>query len=133
MKAIRRLAPALAVATVIVAGAPGSALLDSPASASTARTAKAQRRSNVLVTTRTVIPKVQRTVHSTGYATYTFAAPAGRRILTASARIVGAQRHAVAIRGRTVSSDLQHYTVSLVFPGEQGKPGRLVVRLVTAA
>jgi hypothetical protein len=131
MKATRHLAVALAG---IVAAAPGTALLlDSSASASTSEATTAKHRRSVLVTTRTVIPKAQRTVRFTGYATYTFAAPAGRRILAASARIVGAQRHAVTIRSRTVSSNLERYTVSLVFPGKQGNPGKLVVRLATVA
>jgi hypothetical protein len=87
----------------------------------------------VLLTTHTVRPKVQRTVRFTGYATYTFAAPKGRRIVSASAKIVGAQAHAVAIRSRTVSRNRRSYTVRLVFPGEQGNPGKLVVRLGTVA
>jgi hypothetical protein len=87
----------------------------------------------VLLTTRTVVPKVQRTVHFTGYATYTFAAPRGRKIVSASARILGAEAHAVAIGRRTVSMDRKRYTVKLVFPGEQGNPGKLRVTLGTVA
>jgi hypothetical protein len=87
----------------------------------------------VLVTTRTVTPRVQRTVRLTGYATYTFTAPTGRRIFSASARIVGADPHAVEIRRRTVAQNRTRYTVNLVFPGEQGNPGKLVVRLATIA
>lgn len=90
----------------------------------------ASRRSHAFLKTYKVIPKVQRTVRSTGYATYVFKAPAGHRILSASARIVGAQRHAVAITGRTIANQLTTYTVKLVFPGEQGNPGRLVVQLL---
>jgi hypothetical protein len=85
----------------------------------------------VLVTTRTVTPKIQRTVRFTGYATYTFSAPRGRRIVSASARIIGGEPHAVAIRHRTVSHNRERYTVSLIFPGEQGNPGKLLVRLGT--
>jgi hypothetical protein len=130
MKAHRHLAATLAG---IAAAAPALALSVSPASASTLGVASAKRGKSVLVTTRTVIPKAQHTIRFTGYATYTFAAPTGRRILAASARIVGAQRHAVTIRSRTISSNLERYTVSLVFPGEQGNPGKLVVRLATVA
>ncbi len=85
----------------------------------------------VLITTRTVTPKVQRTVRFNGYATYTFLAPRGRRIVSASARIVGAQPHSVAIRRRSITRKRTRYTVSLIFPGEQGNPGKLVVRLGT--
>jgi hypothetical protein len=85
----------------------------------------------VLVTKQTVIPQVQRTVGFNGYATYTFSAPRGRRIVSASARIAGAQAHAVVIRRRTISHHRTRYIVSLVFPGEQGNPGKLIVRLAT--
>jgi hypothetical protein len=87
----------------------------------------------VLLTKRTVTPKAQRTVHFTGYATYAFSAPRGRRIVSASARIVGAEPHAVAIAGRVVSRDRKRYIVKLVFPGEQGNPGKLVVILGSVA
>ncbi len=92
--------------------------------------AHASRGSRAFVKTYKVVPKVQRTVRSTGYATYVFKAPAGHRILSANALIVGAQRHAVAIVGRAITNQLTRYTVKLVFPGEQGNPGKLVVKLV---
>ena len=87
----------------------------------------------MLITKHTLIPKAQRTVHFTGYATYAFSAPRGRRIVSASARIVGAAAHAVAIRSRAISRDRKRYTVRLVFPGEQGNPGKLVVILGSVA
>jgi hypothetical protein len=87
----------------------------------------------VLLTTKTVILKVQRTVHFTGYATYTFAAPRGRRIVKASARISGAEVHAVRISGQSISHNNTRYSVKLVFPNEQGNPGKLTVRLSTVA
>ncbi len=87
----------------------------------------------VLLSTHRVVPRVQRSVGFTGYATYSFAAPRGRHIVSASARIRGAQANAVKIRRATVSRGGRRYTVSLIFPGEQGNPGRLVVRLGTVA
>jgi hypothetical protein len=83
----------------------------------------------VLLKTYTVVPKVQRTVHFTGYATYVFKAPAGKYIVEATSRIVGAQRRAVAITSKLIANKLTSYTVKLVFPSEQGNPGKLVVRL----
>jgi hypothetical protein len=79
-------------------------------------------------TTRTLIPKVQRTAGFNGYATYVFHAPAGSSVISASARIAGSLG-AARIERSFVSRDRKRYTVSLVFPGEQGRPGRLVVRL----
>jgi hypothetical protein len=139
MHTTRRHAAAIALVGIVAAVAlePGAvASTPHPASApnsASVSTAPRASRLAVLVTTRTVIPKIQRTVRFTGYATYTFPAPKGRRIVSASARIVGAQAHAVSIRRRTISRNLKRYTVSLVFPGEQGNPGKLVIRLGTVS
>jgi hypothetical protein len=81
------------------------------------------------VTTRTLIPRAQRTVGFNGYATYVFSAPKGSRIVSASAQIAGGESGAVVIQRRVISRSHTHFTVSLVFPGEQGTPGRLVIRL----
>ncbi len=51
--------------------------------------------------------------------------------MSATARIVGAQAHAVKISATSISHNHKHFTVKLVFPGEQGSPGKLVVRLDT--
>ena len=70
-------------------------------------------------------------MHFTGYATYAFNTRSKRRIVSAGARIVGAQAHAVKIAAAAISRNRKRFTVKLVFPGEQGNPGRLVVRLGT--
>jgi hypothetical protein len=88
---------------------------------------------SIRITTLALTPKIQRTIHFTGYATYTFRAPRGRQIVSASARITGAEAHAVKIRRKTVSHSRTRYTVNLIFPGEQGNPGKLIVRLSTVA
>jgi hypothetical protein len=85
----------------------------------------------ILITTYKLTPKVQRTVRFTGYATYGFHTRSKRRIVSATARIVGAQAHAVKIATTVISRNHKHFTVKLVFPGEQGNPGKLVVRLGT--
>jgi hypothetical protein len=85
----------------------------------------------IITTTYRLTPKVGRTVGFTGYATYRFNAPPKRRIVSATARIVGAQAHAVKISTTGISHNHKHFTVKLVFPGEQGNPGKLVVRLDT--
>jgi hypothetical protein len=85
----------------------------------------------ILTTTYKVTPKVQRTVDFTGYATYSFNTRPKRRIVSTSARIVGAQAHAVKISATSVSRSHKRFTVKLIFPGEQGNPGKLVVRLGT--
>jgi hypothetical protein len=135
MRMTRHLTAVVSLTGILAAASLGSGALasaaSSPARASALRTARAK--TNVLLTMRTVVPKIQRTVHFTGYATYSFRAPSNRRIVSASARIVGAKAHAVEIHGRTISSNRETYTVSLVFPGEQGNPGKLVVRLVSAS
>jgi hypothetical protein len=136
MHAHRHRAAAVAIVGALVLALPGATALagGSPARSGTAAgAAKVKNGLFVLITRRTVAPKTQRTVHFTGYATYVFSAPRGRRIVSASARIVGAEPHAVAIRSRTVARDHKRYTVRLVFPGEQGNPGKLVVILGSVA
>jgi hypothetical protein len=116
---------------LLLTGASMSATLADAAASHSPRATRSKAGQSVLLTTRTVIPKVQRTVHFNGYATYTFSAPGNRRIVSVSARIVGAQAHAVKIASRALSRDRERYTVGLVFPGEQGKPGKLVVRIAS--
>ncbi len=108
----------LALAATAAAGAAGSARPPGSAPA-------------ILVTTYRLTPKAQRTVGFTGYATYRFSTRPKRRIVSATARIVGAQAHAVRIGATSVSRNHKRFTVKLVFPGEQGNPGKLVVRLGT--
>ncbi len=98
------------------------AFVGAPAQAAAART-----------TTITKTPKVQRTKGFNGYATYVFTAASGRRIVSASSRIVGGTARAVRISGHSLTRNATRYTVNLVFPGEQGTPGRLVVTLRTVA
>ena len=134
-RAITPRAVAIAFASFLAGGASAPAALaqtSSPASGSALPSSpRIGAGLAVLVTTRTVTPKIQRTVRFTGYATYTFSAPRGRRIVSASARIVGADPHSVTIRRRTISHERKRYTVSLIFPGEQGNPGKLIVHLGT--
>jgi hypothetical protein len=127
----RRPAITLAAIGLFVACAPVPGVLASTSSVAELAAPKAGLA--IMVTTRTIQPKVRQTVGFTGYASYTFLAPKGRRIVSASARIVGGEAHALRIRGRAISQNRTRYTVSLVFPGEQGTPGELVVRLGTVA
>ncbi len=85
----------------------------------------------ILITTYRLTPKVERSARFTGYATYSFSTRPKRRIVSATARIVGAQAHAVRISATSISRNHKRFTVKLVFPGEQGNPGKLVVRLGT--
>ena len=128
---IRRPATALAAIGIFAACAPVAGVLASTSSAAGIAAQKAGLA--IIVTTRTIQPKVRRTVGFTGYASYAFLAPKGRRIVSASARIVGGEAHALRIRSGAISQNRTRYTVSLVFPGEQGAPGKLVVRLGTVA
>jgi hypothetical protein len=140
IRTAKSLVAALALAGIIAAAAFEPAALAgsyAPAGVSTpTRTARSSSGTMpfdtglvVFITTRTVVPKARRTVHFTGYATYTFAVPKGRRIISASARIIGAEAHAVAFRRQAISHNHTRYSVSLVFPDEQGNPGKLTVRI----
>ncbi len=105
------------------------------ATAAVPGTASSTRRAGsapaIIITTYNLTPKVQRTVSFTGYSTYRFNARPKRRIVSARARIVGAQAHSVRVSATRISRNHKHFTVKLVFPGEQGNPGKLVVRLGT--
>ena len=124
---IRRAVTALAIAPTL--------LVCSPAPGALAGSSRPQASDGlaILITTRVIQPRVHRTVGFDGYASYSFMAPRGRKIVSASARILGGEAHALRIRSRVVSLDRTRYTVGLVFPGEQGTPGKLVVRLGTVA
>jgi hypothetical protein len=116
------LALALAAAALAMTATPGSA----SRTASRAGSAPA-----ILITTYRLTPKVQHTVRFTGYATYSFQTRPKRRIMSATARIVGAQPGSVKIETTGISHRRKRFTVKLIFPGEQGNPGKLVVRLST--
>jgi hypothetical protein len=107
----------LALAT-IASGAAGSARRAASAPA-------------VLITTYRLTPKVQQTIRFNGYATYRFNTRPKRRIVSATARTIGAQTHSVRISSAAVSPNRKHFTVKLLFPAEQGRPGKLVVVLST--
>ena len=123
MSRTARRATALVVAAVVVAAPIPGAFADQGQG-------QGQGQGAVRTTTTTVTPRVQRTVKFNGYATYTFSAPRGRRIVTASARVTGSSR-AVRIQSRVISANRTRYTVKLIFPGEQGNAGKLIVRLGT--
>lgn len=128
----RRLtACALAPLTLALAAAPATAA-PAPRAHSASPVPRARSAAPaILITTYTVKPKVQRTVGFNGYATYTFETKPKREIKSASASIVGAQAHAVRITGKSISRNRKRLTVKLLFPGEQGNPGKLVVKLFT--
>ena len=117
------------IAAIVLGGLIAVSLTEAGALANIPLSARVKPGLAVVITTRTVTPRIQRTVGFNGYATYTFRPPKGRRIVSASARIAGAQAHAVVIQSRSISRNRTRYTVRLRFPGEQGNPGRLVVRL----
>jgi hypothetical protein len=119
---------ALALLLLALAALALAATAASGARSSTRRAASAPA---ILITTYRLTPKVQRTVRFTGYATYAFNTRPKRRIASATARIVGAQAHAVRISATGISRNRKRFTVKLVFPGEQGNPGKLVVQLST--
>jgi hypothetical protein len=119
---------ALVTLALAAAAVPGTASSTRRAGSSTRRAGSAPA---IIITTYRLTPKVQRTVSFTGYSTYRFNARPKRRIVSARAWIVGAQAHSVRVSATSISHNHKHFTVKLVFPGEQGNPGKLVVRLGT--
>jgi hypothetical protein len=76
---------------------------------------------------RTLAPAPTSTRGFDGYQTYVVRAPAGKVILQGFATLSGGLTGSVVIRSTKATPS--RYTVKLVFPGEQGRVGRLNVRV----
>jgi hypothetical protein len=106
-----------AVTALALLGLPG---VTSPAGAATTRTY-----------VRVFHPHPTSTHGFTGYQTIRVRAPDGGSVVGGSARLVGGDRGAVVIRQAYVNPEHTRFVVRLEFPGEQGSPGQLRVRVVT--
>ncbi len=62
-----------------------------------------------------------------GFLTYTVKAPAGKSVLQGFATLSGGQTGSVIITSTQATAT--QYTVKLKFPGQQGTPGKLSVRV----
>ncbi len=77
---------------------------------------------------RTIAPRATTTKGFNGFQTVTVAAPAGKKVLQGFATLSGGQTGSVVIQStRTVTA--KRFVVQLIFPGSQGKPGKLYVQV----
>lgn len=125
----RSIATALATAAVVVAAT--GALVAQGQSGSTMPAAPPTdaKAASLSFINRTVTPQPTRTKGFDGFQTYTVKAPKGRNILTGYATLSGGNTGSVIIKSTSVTP--KQFTVQLEFPGEQGTPGKLNVRVLT--
>lgn len=76
---------------------------------------------------KTVTPSPTSNKGFDGYQTYVVKAPAGKTVLQGFATLSGGQTGSVVIRSTQATAS--QFAVKLVFPGEQGVPGKLHVRV----
>jgi hypothetical protein len=128
---IRGRSVVVALATAAVVGAAGGALVAQGQSGSTMPAApptdaKAAKLSFI---NKTVTPQPTRTKGFDGFQTYVVKAPSGRNVLTGYATLSGGNTGSVIIKSTSVTP--KQFTVQLEFPGEQGTPAKLNVRVLT--
>ena len=116
---------ALAVSAVAIASIAGVAVAatsslptNPPTDASAAK---------LTIINRTVTPAPTSTKGFDGFQTYVVKAPKGKIVLQGFATLSGGLTGSVVIRSTQTTPS--QYTVKLVFPGEQGKSGKLYVRV----
>jgi hypothetical protein len=128
---IRGRSLAAALATAAVVGAAKGALVAQGQSGSTMPAAPPTdaKLGKVGFINKTVTPQPTRTKGFDGFQTYVVKAPSGRNIVTGYATLSGGNVGSVIIKSTSVTP--KQYTVQLEFPGEQGTPGKLNVRVLT--
>jgi hypothetical protein len=118
-------AAAVALGAVAVASAAGGAV--AAASSLPAAPPTDASLAKMTVINRTISPAPTSSRGFNGYQTVTVAAPAGKTVLQGFATLSGGQTGSVVIKSTQATS--AKYVVKLVFPGEQGTPGKLHVRV----
>ena len=120
-----------ALATAAVVGAATGALVAQGQSGSTMPAAPPTDAKLAKLSTinRTVTPQPTKFKGFDGFQTYAVKAPSGRNIVTGYATLSGGNVGSVIIKSTSVTP--KQYTVQLEFPGEQGTPAKLNVRVLT--
>jgi hypothetical protein len=120
---------AVALATAAVVGAASGALVAQGQSGSTMPAAPPSDASaaGLTVVNRTVAANPTRFRGFNAFQTYTYKAPSGRAVLQGFATISGGNTGSVVITSTKATP--RQFTVELEFPGEQGTPGKINVRV----
>jgi hypothetical protein len=128
---IRGRTVAAALASAAVVGAATGALVAQGQSGSTMPAAPPTdaKLAKVTFINKTVTPNPTTFKGFNAFQTYVVKAPSGRNIVTGYATLSGGNVGSVIIKSTSVTP--KQYTVQLEFPGEQGTPGKLNVRVLT--
>jgi hypothetical protein len=120
---------ATALAAAAAAGAASGALVAQGASGGSlpANPPTDASAAKLTVINRTVTPAPTSNRGFDGFQTYTVNAPAGKTVLQGFATLSGGQTGSVVILSTQATP--AKYVVKLKFPGEQGRPGKLHVRV----
>ena len=119
-------------ATAVAVGAVAAASLAGGAVAATGPSLPAgppsdASQAGMTVINRTITPAPTRSRGFNGFQTVTVKAPRGKTVLQGFATLSGGLTGSVVIRSTRATSG--KYVVNLVFPGEQGRAGKLHVRV----
>jgi hypothetical protein len=117
---------AVAIGAVAAASVAGGAVAATTSSMPAANPTDA-RAASMTVINRTISPAPTSNRGFNGFQTVTVKAPAGKTVLQGFATLTGGQTGSVVIRSTQATS--AKYVVKLVFPGQQGTPGKLHVRV----
>jgi hypothetical protein len=128
---IRGRTVAAALASAAVVGAATGALVAQGQGGSTMPAAPPTdaKLAKVSFINKTVTPNPTKFAGFNGFQTYAVKAPSGRSIVTGYATLSGGNVGSVIIKSTNVTP--KQYTVQLEFPGEQGTPAKLNVRVLT--
>lgn len=120
---------ATALATAAVVGAATGALVANGQSGGTMPAAPPSDASaaGLTVVNRTVTANPTRFKNFDAFQTYVYRAPAGKAVLQGFATISGGNTGSVVITDTRATP--RHFTVNLEYPGEQGTPGKINVRV----
>jgi hypothetical protein len=120
---------AAALASAVVVGAASGALIANGASSTTMPAAPPSDASaaKLTVVNQTVAPKPTRFKNFDAFQTYTYRAPKGKAVLQGFATVSGGNTGSVVITDTRATPG--QFTVNLEYPGEQGTPGKIHVRV----
>jgi hypothetical protein len=122
----RSVATALATA-VVVGGATGALVAQGASNSLPANPPTDASLAKLTVINKTVSPAPTSNRGFDGFQTYTVKAPSGKTVLQGFATLSGGQTGSVVITSTQATA--KQFSVKLKFPGEQGTPGKLHVRV----
>jgi hypothetical protein len=99
--------------------------------AATQLTQRLAQSTGFVATTRTVVPRIQRTRGFTGYGSIVVRAPQGTAPIVGSFELVSAQQCSIEITDADVVLRRNAFVLKFKAPGEQGNPGTIRITLIS--